>query len=336
MERGSNTEAGAEEGAETTGGSRLRQGRVVRADARVCHVEFDGEVVQCAPRGKLFEHQEHVKNPVAVGDLVLVSLTGDPPGIERVLPRANWLGRVASSHDPREQVLFANVDQLFVVASLAKPRFSSLRTDRILAACRWHDIPAALVLNKVDLDRKGEGPPIRATYEAAGVDVLETCATDGRGVPELGAHLRGRVSAFYGGSGVGKSTLLNTILPDLGLKVGKISKYWDAGKHTTTHSQMHHLDGDTWVIDTPGIRVFRLHGISKGELRTLFPEFEPYQGRCHFPNCTHDHEPDCAVFAAVDAGELAATRYASYVEMLDEIEPPGEETVPMDPGESDD
>jgi ribosome biogenesis GTPase len=230
---------------------------------------------------------------------------------------------VASSHDKREQVLFANVDQLFVVASLAKPAFSSLRTDRILAACRLRGIPARLVLNKRDLDRDGTAPFLRETYEAAGVPVVETCAGDEVDLGELPELLRERVSVLYGASGVGKSSLLNAIQPGLGLSVGKVSKYWKAGKHTTTHSGMHPLASGGWVIDTPGIRVFRLHKLSPQELRGLFPEIVSFQGKCHFPDCSHDHEPDCGVFDAVEAGEIAATRYASYVEMLDELRAAG-------------
>lgn len=314
----------------------LLEGRVLRTDARVVHVLLDGVVRQCALRGKLFEELGVAKSPVAVGDRVLVSLGEDMPSVEEVLPRDNFLSRVASTHDPRMQVLFANVDQMFVVGSVAKPGFSSNRTDRILAACRWHEIPASLVLNKLDLDKRGDAEAITATYRAAQVPVLETCATEGRGVDELVEALRDKVSVLYGASGVGKSTLLNTIQPGLGIKVGKISRYWDQGKHTTSYSQMHELDIGGWVIDTPGIRVFRLHGITKTDLRTLYPEFAPLQGKCHFPDCTHDHEPDCAVFDAVDRGLLAPTRYASYIEMLDEIKPPPEEDLAVDPESAED
>ncbi len=297
------------------------RGRVLRVDAKVCHVEVDDRVVQAAPRGHLFTELKGQKNPVAVGDYVQISLAGDPVAIESVEQRRNYLGRTASSHDPREQVLVANVDQLFVVSSVNKPGFSSNRTDRILAACVWHEIPAVLVLNKMDLQRGNELDEIRQTYESIPVDVIETCATDGRGVDALAERMRDKVTVLYGPSGAGKSTLINCIEPGLNLREGKISSYWSQGKHTTSFSQLIPLRMGGWVVDTPGIRVFRLHNIRRNLLADLFPEFARFQGQCHFDGCSHDHEPDCAVFDAVDRGELAATRYASYVEMLDEIDP---------------
>ena len=315
--------------------SAFATGRVLRGDAKVLHVLVDGEVRQFAPRGKLFDRRgPDTKNPVAVGDRVRVSLDGDPPGVEEVLERDNYLPRVASSHDPREQVLFANVDQLVIIGSVRTPRFSSNRTDRILAACEYYEIPAQLVLNKVDLDADGEAEAIATTYRAAGVGVLLTSAPEGRGLTELADLLGGRVSAFYGASGAGKSTLLNALQPGLELKTGKISRYWAQGKHTTTYSQMMRLEAlDAWAIDTPGIRVFRPFGINKAELRDCFPELARFQEGCRFPDCSHDHEPECAVFDAVEAGELAPTRYQSYIEILDELAPPPEDDSPVEPPE---
>jgi ribosome biogenesis GTPase len=295
----------------------LKTGRVIRTDAKVCHIDVEGRVLQAAPRGILFDGAQ--KNPVAVGDMVEIDDTSNPAGLERVLPRRNTLSRTASSHDPREQVLAANVDQLFVVCSLVRPGFSSNRTDRILATCVWNQIPAIVVLNKIDLAEADELATIRETYEAIPVPVLGTCALDGRGVDELREMLKDKVSVLYGASGAGKSSLLNHIQPGLKIKVGKISKYWDTGKHTTSFSQMHPLDFGGYVIDTPGIRVFRPFGVPVDQLRDLFPDFIPFQKKCKFNGCSHDHEPDCAVFDAVDRGELAASRYASYVEMLDEL-----------------
>ncbi len=309
------------------------EGRVVQADAKVFHVDIGDRTLRSAPRGKLFEDLGGRKNPVAVGDLVRVDTSTDPASIEQVLPRRNYLGKLASAHDPREQILVSNVDQLLVVGSLRKPGFSSNRTDRILAACSWHEIPAVVVLNKVDLARPGEVEEVRATYAPAGVPVLATSATRRVGIEELRALLADKVSVLYGASGAGKSSLLNAIQPELDLKVGKVSKYWDTGRHTTTFSHLHRLDTGGFVVDTPGIRVFRLHGLTSAELRGLFGEFAPFASKCRYPDCSHDHEPECAVFSAVEAGKIPPTRYASYVEMLDELGRPASDDEAADPSE---
>jgi ribosome biogenesis GTPase len=305
-----------------------REARVIRVEAKVCIVEADGEQFLAAPRGQLFEDLEGVKNPLTVGDRVLVSLEGDPVAIERVLPRRNHLSRIASSHDPREQVLVANVDQLLLVGSLSRPGFSSNRTDRILAACAWHEIPAVLVLNKTDLARAGEVDAIRATYARADVRVLESCALEGTGLAEIAETLKDKVTVLYGASGAGKSTILNAIQPGLNLKVGITSKYWKAGKHTTSFTELHPLDIGGFVIDTPGVRVFRLHDVSRAALPDLFPEFSEYRDHCRYPDCSHNHEPNCAVWEAVDAGDLPATRYATYLELLEEIDPAAAPPIP--------
>jgi ribosome biogenesis GTPase len=303
----------------------LERGLVLRTDAKVCHVEVGARVVQAAPRGILYGEdgtKRLQKNPVAVGDIVEVDLSSNPASLENVQPRRNWLSRTASSHDPREQVLAANVDQLLVVTSLGKPGFSSNRTDRILAACEWGRIPARILLNKIDLAEEDEVESLMETYALAKVPILPTCALDGRGLDELRELVRGKATVFYGASGAGKSSLLNSLQPALKLKVGKISKFWDAGRHTTSFSQMITLEPGTRVIDTPGIRTFRLYGITAQDLRGLFPEFQAFQSKCGYMSCTHDHEPVCAVFDAVESGEIAASRYASYVEMLDELRTP--------------
>jgi len=299
------------------------EGRVLRLDAKVCHVDLGDRVVLAAPRGALFEDLKGMKNPIAVGDRVRIDPDGDPVHIHEVLPRENHLSRVASSHDPREQVLFANVDQLLCFSSVKKPKFSSNRTDRILAACLYHEIPTTLVLNKIDLDKKGMADEIEKTYRAAGVEVLKTSVETGEGVEAVAELLRGKTSALYGASGVGKSSMLNKIEPSLELKVGHISSHWAQGRHTTTYSQLHPIASlDAWIVDTPGIRVFRLHDVNTAELRDLFPEFAPFAERCHFLDCTHIHEPDCAVIDAVETGGLSVNRFASYVELHDEAAPP--------------
>lgn len=312
------TDEVATEGARADGRA---EGVVQRVDAKLCHVRVGERVVAAAPRGTLFDDLGDAKNPVAVGDRVLLDLEGDPVRLTEVLPRRNYLGRTASSHDPREQVLAANVDQLLVIASIREPRFSSSRTDRILAACEWHQIPAMLVLNKADLARGSELEDVVATYRAVPVPVLVTSAPRGLGLDELRATLEGRMSVLYGASGAGKSSLVNALQPSLELKVGRISRYWEQGKHTTSFSQMHPLDFGGAVIDTPGIRVFRLHRVHHSELKGLFPDLARLGPRCRFPDCTHHHEPDCAVFEAVEAGALAESRYHSYLELLAEALP---------------
>ena len=309
----------------------LTRGRVIQVDAKVVHVRLEGDprVVQAALRGSFFEERTTEKNPAAVGDLVQVNLATEPASLEIIEPRRNYLGRVASSHDPREQVLVANVDQLLCIGSVKHPGFSSNRTDRILAACHWHDIPALLVLNKADLVKPGRIEELRRTYEPIPVQVLVTSATTGEGLEALASALRGKVSVLYGPSGAGKSTLINRLQPHLKLREGRISSYWAQGKHTTTFSRMFPLEGELGadgrghVIDTPGIRVFRPYGLQRGDLRHQFPDFAPFQARCAYTDCTHDHEPGCAVADAAESGELPATRYASYVEILDEIDPDG-------------
>ncbi|MEZ6003128.1 MAG: ribosome small subunit-dependent GTPase A [Planctomycetota bacterium] len=298
-----------------------RIGRVLQVDAKVVHVDLDGKSVQASPRGSLFGQRGEQKNPIAVGDFVELGADGDPLPVERVLERRNYLGRIASAHDPREQVLVANVDQLFLISSLSRPGFSSNRTDRILAACFWHEIEPVLVLNKIDLAAEGEVEAITKTYEAIPIRVLHTCATDGRGLDELAALMKDKVSVFYGPSGAGKSTLLNRIQPDLNIKEGRVSKYWKQGKHTTTYSRLHRLAMGGFAIDTPGIRAFRLYDINAARLRDLFPDFAKYAERCRYPDCSHDHEPDCGVADAVEDLKLAASRYASYLDLLDEIRP---------------
>jgi ribosome biogenesis GTPase len=216
--------------------------------------------------------------------------------------------------------------------SVKKPKFSSNRADRILAACLYHEIPATLVLNKIDLDKKGLADEIEETYRAAGVDVLQTSVETGAGVDAVAELLRGKTTALYGASGVGKSSMLNKIEPSLELKVGHVSSHWAQGRHTTTHSSIHPIPAlDAWIVDTPGIRVFRLHDVNTAELRDLFPEFAPFAERCHFPDCTHTHEPECAVLDAVEAEELSVNRFASYLELHDESDPPPDYVPEVEP-----
>lgn len=295
------------------------QARVIQVDAKQVLVDLGGTVKPAALRGGLFENLGRSKNPIAVGDWVELDEDVEGTVVQKVLPRRNYLGRIASSHDPREQVLVANVDQLLIIGSMRQPGFSSNRTDRILAACEWQEIPATLILNKVDLIDPEETQGIESTYASVPIPVLPTSAVTLQGVEELKAMLKDKVSVLYGPSGAGKSTLLNKIQPGLNLREGRISKYWKQGRHTTTHSSLHPLEMGGFVVDTPGIRTFRLFDVSARELRDLFPDIHRISSACQFPDCSHDHEPGCALDAALDDGRLAPSRWSSYLEMLDEL-----------------
>ncbi len=302
-----------------------REALVVRVDARQCEVCLDGPASEPKPavlRGRLFEERGEDKLPVAVGDRVLLS-TDEHTGelaIDSIQPRRNCFARRAAGEDVRRQLLAANVDQVVIVSCFGTPPFSSILTDRILAAASFTGIPAALVLNKTDQAKRRKMEKIVATYHGAGLAVLPTSAEEETGIDELSALLRDRTSILYGLSGVGKSSLLNCIEPGLGLRTREVSKSLKSGRHTTTFARLYPLAMGGSVIDTPGVRVFRPFGIPPHELRLHFPELEAAGVGCHFPGCLHRGEPDCAVAAAIEGEQIPASRYRSYLEMLDELE----------------
>ncbi|MBC8330049.1 MAG: ribosome small subunit-dependent GTPase A [Planctomycetes bacterium] len=312
-----------------------RTALVVRVDARQCEVCLDGPASppQAAVlRGRLFEERGEDKLPVAVGDRVLLS-TDEHTGelaIDEILPRANCFCRRAAGEEPRRQLLAANVDQVVLVSCFGTPPFSSVLTDRILAATSFGGIPTTLVLNKTDQAERRKMERVVATYHGAGYAVLPTSAEEEQGIDELGALLRDRTSVLYGLSGVGKSSLLNCIEPGLGLRTREVSKSLKSGRHTTTFARLYPLAMGGAVIDTPGVRVFRPFGIPPHELRLHFPELRERGGACHFPGCLHRGEPGCSVPAALELQTLPESRYRSYLELLEELETVYGGTAPVE------
>ena len=297
------------------------EGLVVRVDARQCEVLFDGEVRSAMLRGRLFEERGGDKSPVAVGDRVRIGQEGDDLAIDEVLPRRNLFARRASGEDPDlRQLLAANVDQVVVVNSVSNPPFSSIAADRILVACSFAGIPAMLILNKIDQAKPRKLQRLVDSYANAGVPLLCTSALRGDGVAELEQALVDRTSVLYGLSGVGKSSLLNTIDPLLRLETREVSESLHSGRHTTAYSRWYPLQRGGAVIDTPGVRKFRPHGLPPHELRLHFPEFRAHDAACHYADCSHRDEPGCAVRAALDREEVPKSRYRSYLEVLDELE----------------
>ncbi len=260
-------------------------------------------------------------DPVAIGDMVAFTDSGDGTGmITAVLPRRNKISRTAPKPPRREQVIVANVDQVVVVFAAAFPTQRWGMLDRHLVTAEATALPALVCLTKMDLVNPKKLRADARVYERAGYRLLPTSAVTGEGIEDLRAALRDRISILVGKSGVGKTTLLNTLQPDLGLKVKAVSEKTGKGMHTTTHLEMHELIGGGAVVDTPGMREFALWNVDLNRLDEYFREMRRYLGRCRFNPCTHVHEPGCAIRKAVDAGRLAPHRYRSYLRMREDPE----------------
>ncbi len=277
-------------------------------------------------RGKVRLERSGSTNPVAVGDRVRYELDGaateeHPAVIKEILPRDNYLIRRSTNLSRQSHVIAANLDQAVIVVSLLFPEIKLPFLDRILVTCEVYKVPVLVVLNKVDLYRE-EFPDMvdafRKIYESAGYAVLETSARTGEGIDILRERCRDRINLFSGESGVGKSSIIKALDPGLDPKVGRISDAHLQGKHTTSLYEMYRLDGGGFVIDTPGLRGFGLVDLEKEEISKYFPEMLAVMDDCRFVPCTHTHEPDCAVKAAVDDGRISAERYNSYLGMLEE------------------
>jgi ribosome biogenesis GTPase len=259
----------------------------------------------------------HDATLITVGDRVLVDAARGV--IEEVLERRNRISRASKIHREVEQVLVANVDQLLVVASVRDPYLKPGLIDRYLLAARRFGIPALVVFNKVDLAPREVWEDEAAAYREAGQRVLECSAAAGKGLEELREALRGRVSVLSGQSGVGKSSLLNALDPGLELPVREVMRQARKGRHTTTHSRLIPFRFGGYVADTPGIKEFTLWRMTPQEVADLTPELRDWAAKCRFNDCTHTHEPDCAVAAAAEAGLIPPLRYRSYLQILESL-----------------
>ena len=284
------------------------------------------ELFPAVLRGKVRLERSGATNPVAVGDRVRYEMDGPaneehPAVITEILPRDNYIIRRSTNLSRQSHVIAANLDQAVIVVSLLFPEIKLPFLDRILVTCEVYKIPVLIALNKVDLYRE-ELPEMvtsfRRIYEGAGYPVLEVSARTGEGVDALRERCRGRINLFSGESGAGKSSLIKALDPALDPKIGKISAAHLQGKHTTSLYEMYRLASGGFVIDTPGLRGFGLVDLEKEEISKYFPEMLREMDNCRFVPCTHTHEPDCAVKAAVDAGRISPERYNSYLGMLEE------------------
>lgn len=294
---------------------------VVRATGSWYDVLHDGETVRCRIRGRLRLKGVRSTNPVVVGDEVACEADeGGDYVIADILPRRNYVIRRASNLSKESHIIAANVDQALLMASLRSPETPTEFVDRFLVTCEAYKVPVTILLSKLDLQDAEAVAEFRAVYEGAGYRVLEVSVREGRGVEEVRELLAGRTTLVSGNSGVGKSTLIQAIDPSLDIRTGEISESHHKGRHTTTFSTMCPLAGGGAVIDTPGIKGFGLIDIDEAELWHYFPEMMRVAPACRFYNCTHTHEPGCAVTEAVKAGEIAWPRYESYLKIRDEDE----------------
>ncbi|HEY3328087.1 MAG TPA: ribosome small subunit-dependent GTPase A [Novimethylophilus sp.] len=282
----------------------MLHGLIVAAHGKRYDVELaDGSIVSCVTRGK--------KSELACGDRVEIKRTDTADGVvENFLPRTSLLYR---SNEYRKKLLAANVTQILIVLA-ARPSYYPELLDRCLVAAGAEDIRPLIVLNKADLPESAEALARLRLYEQLGYPVLALCAK--RDIAPLLPWLQGHTSVLVGQSGMGKSTLVNALLPAAQARTREISSALDSGKHTTTAARLYHLNGDSHLIDSPGLQEFGLAHLTPDQIEHAFVEFRPYLGKCRFNNCRHLNEPDCALHNAVAAGLIAESRLLCYHKLI--------------------
>lgn len=300
-----------------------RRGRVIRNTGSNYIVRTDeGEETACRVKGNFRIKGIRTTNPVAVGDWVMISPNADDCDyITAIEPRRNYIIRRASNLSKESHILASNIDLAVVVASLADPATPLEFIDRFLATAEAYNIKAAVVLNKSDLwdeyDRElAEG--MRYLYDSIGYNTIETSTVSGDGIDRLKEMISGKTVLFAGNSGVGKSSLINTLVPDANLRTGKISETHRTGMHTTTFSEMLPLPGGGEIIDIPGVKGFGTIDFQPAEVSHYFPEIFRIGRDCRFDNCLHDGEPGCAVREAVENHLISESRYSSYLSVLED------------------
>lgn len=264
-------------------------------------------------RGSLRLQGSRSTNPVVVGDDVTISGLDNSYVIDSVSSRRNYIIRRSSNLSKESQILAANIDTVYIVTTLHSPATAPEFIDRILVTAELYNIPATILINKVDIDCDDY---ISEIYNMSGYQVRRISALSGEGIEVLRNEIGGKTVLFTGNSGVGKSTLINAIDPTLSAKTGEISNYHNKGKHTTTFSEIYRF-GNGFLIDTPGVKGFGLIDIDSKDLYRSFPDMMKFATGCGFYNCTHTHEPNCTVLEALERGDLHPSRYESYLKMLD-------------------
>lgn len=281
-------------------------------------------LIPCVVRGRLRIKGSGTTNPIAVGDVVdYMQEDGGMGAIIKIHPRKNYIIRKSTNLSRQSHIIASNLDTAFLVVTLDFPETKTAFIDRFLVTCEAYRVPVVIVLNKIDLISEEYTENLEAfkkIYNNAGYKVVEISALTGQNTGTVRDLCKGKVSLFSGQSGVGKSSLINSLDNALSLKTAEISHYHLQGKHTTTFYEMHPLENGGFIIDTPGIKGFGLIEIEKEELSHYFPEMLKITNKCKFAPCTHTHEPDCAIKEAVENGSISPERYISYLGMLEDEE----------------
>ena len=290
----------------------------------VVHTE-EGDI-NCKVKGNFRIKGIRTTNPVAVGDRV--DITVNPDGnafITAIEPRDNYIIRKAINLSKESHIIAANIDQAFLVVTLAHPVTSTTFIDRFLATAEAYRVKTILLINKTDLLTEEEDKEyleaVTYLYRSIGYEVMHVSGLTCEGIDKLRERISDKISLFSGNSGVGKSTIINDLLPGLGLRTAAISDIHDTGMHPTTFSGMFPVPGGGWIIDTPGIKGFGTIDFERGEIAHFFPDIFEISHDCRYNNCTHTHEPGCAVLKALDEHRIAQSRYNSYLSILDDLNP---------------
>jgi len=303
------------------------QGTIVRVTGSWHDVRLEnGEILPCRIIGKLRLEDIRTTNPVGVGDQINVEMDGGDNSkgiITEVLPRRNYVVRQSPRKKHELHLLASNIDQAVLVTTIIQPNLKMGFIDRFLLMTEPHDIPVIIVLNKSDLFGEEEEEifgGLKIMYEEIGHEVMSCSSNSGQGLEEMKEILKGKTTLVAGQSGVGKSTLINTLQPGLGLKTDEISDYSGKGQHTTTFAEMFTLDWGGYIIDTPGIKMLSFNNLEPLDVAHNFKEFFMKSAECRFPNCLHRDEPGCAVKAAIEEGSISSLRYEHYLQILSEID----------------
>lgn len=299
-------------------------GRVIKSTGSWYDVKNDnGKVVSCRLRGKIRLDGLRTTNPVAVGDLVSFEKEYDKDTcvIDKILPRTNVIVRKSVNLSKESHIIAANVNQAILVATIAQPRTSTGFIDRFAVTAEAYHIPVVIVFNKCDIyndEQNNVAKELMRVYNGIGYQSFMVSAKTGYNCDRLESVMKNKISMFSGHSGVGKSALANRMDPNLDIRVGEISEVHEKGKHTTTFAQMYELCFGGYIIDTPGIKEFALYDMEKETLAQRFPEMRALMHDCRFNNCTHLHEPNCAIKEAVEQGRVANWRYENYHNMMND------------------